>query len=164
MQSLCLLWSTALNRVCWWAVRQDRKPCALEKGPCSLPPQKTPQRTPQPPFITYEGRALRSRVSQLVVCWKCCFGLMYSQADQLCTKKVLIQLGEICTDLTLFKSGYWRHERECVSGPQSREEHSRQEMTSTILFWIKAGVCHLYLKHMLQEHSALKVIVPTNTF
>lgn len=34
------------------------------------------------------------RAPQLLAQWKCCFGFMYSQADQLSTKKVLLQLGK----------------------------------------------------------------------
>lgn len=49
-----------------------------------------------------QGQSLPIIESWFLVHWKRCFRLTYHWADQLCTKKVLTQLGEICADLTPF--------------------------------------------------------------
>lgn len=56
-------------------------------------------------------------------------------------QKGVITAREICIELTLFNSEARKDEWECGSGPESKDEISGQETTSTISFWIKAGVC-----------------------
>lgn len=96
---------------------------------------------------------------RLLAHWKCSFGLMYNWAYQLCTKKALIQLGEICTDLPPFNSGALEMWWEGVSGRQSKDEISGgwKTMKRNSPSDKSRGVGHFHLKHVPRERRALKV-------
>lgn len=115
--------------------------CALEKDPPSLPLWSTPPVHPNYAPAHMKAELLDEKSPPVTSPVEMLFWIHVQPGWSTVYQKGVITATEICIELTLFNSEALKDEWECGSGPESKDEISGQETTSTISFWIKAGVC-----------------------